>query len=258
MPVAPRIGAVACKEIVSYSCTSWRTGLRFLEEASGDITMVLLQEHHLLDQAAIIAATAAANRAGWHLLIDPAVPSPGTSVSTRYNTGGVAIAVRKKISARRLPMNGVLAGRGMVVEATGGGLPGGRLVAASVYLEVGPADHEVNRNRLAAVAEAVAAAGGADVRAADAADTTAAEAAIDADGMGGRAKTPKSVILAMMRSDLVKIHAGRDADIVDKFLYGIQDFPYEELTDILVNTAWRLSDMASSDDTSDDESSDLS
>ena len=79
MPAAPRLGAAACKEIVSYSCTSWRTGLRLLEEAGGDITVVLLQEHHLLDQAAIIAATTAANRLGWHLLLDPAVPSPGTA-----------------------------------------------------------------------------------------------------------------------------------------------------------------------------------
>lgn len=144
------------KEIASYSCTSCRSGLRFLRDAHSGVAVVLLQEHHLLAADAVVGAVAAASRAGWHLLIDPAVPSPGTATSVRYNTGGVAVAVRQPITARRLKTDDALKGRAIVVEAIGTGLPSSRITFASVYLEVGLADHEINRGILAAVAEAVA------------------------------------------------------------------------------------------------------
>ena len=147
---------MASKEIASYNCTSWRSGLRFLQDARASVMVVMLQEHHLLAADAIVGAVAAAGRAGWHLLIELAVPSQGTATSTRYNTGGVAVAVRQRITARRLKAAGVVKGRAIVIEAIGAGLPSARITMASVYLEVGLADHEVNRNILAAVAEAVA------------------------------------------------------------------------------------------------------
>lgn len=147
---------MASKGIASYSCTSWRSGLRFLQDAHAIVMVVMLQEHHLLAADVIVGAVAAAGRAGWHLLIEPAVPSQGTATSTRYNTGGVAVAVRQHITARRLKAADALKGRAIVIEAIGAGLPPARITIASVYLEVGLADHEVNRNILAAVAEAVA------------------------------------------------------------------------------------------------------
>ena len=146
---------MASKEIASYSCTSWRSWLRFLQDARASVMVVMLQEH-LLAADAIVGAVAAAGRAGWHLLIEPAVPSQGTATSTRYNTGGVAVAVRQHITARRLSAADALKGRAIVIEAIGAGLPSARITIASVYLEVGLDDHEVNRNILAAVAEAVA------------------------------------------------------------------------------------------------------
>ena len=66
------------KEIASYNCTSWRSGLRFLTDVHASVAVVLPQEHHLLAAGAIVGAVAAASHAGWHLMIDPAVPSPGT------------------------------------------------------------------------------------------------------------------------------------------------------------------------------------
>ena len=156
MPAAPRGGAVTSKEIASYSCTSWRPGLRFLRDAHAGVAVVLLQEQRLLATDAGVGAVAAASHAGWHLLIEPAVPSPGTVTSSRYNTGGVAVAVRQHITARRLRTDDALKGRAIVVEAIGAGLPSSRVTIASVYLEVGLVDHETNRGILAAVAEAVA------------------------------------------------------------------------------------------------------
>ena len=120
------------------------------------VAVVLLQEHHLLTTDAVVGAVASASNAGWHLLIEPALPSPGTATSSRYNTGGVAVAVQQHITARRLRTDDALKGRTIVVEAIGAGLPSARVMVASVYLEVGFADHETNRNILAAVAEAVA------------------------------------------------------------------------------------------------------
>ena len=75
MPAAPRGGAVTSKEIASYNCTSWRSGLRFLREVHACVAVVLLQEHRLLATDAVVGAVAAASHAGWHLLVEPAVPS---------------------------------------------------------------------------------------------------------------------------------------------------------------------------------------
>ena len=66
------------------------------------------------------------------------------------------MAVRQHITARRLKTDDALKGRAMVIEAIGAGLSSARITVASVYLEVGLADHEINRGILAAVAEAVA------------------------------------------------------------------------------------------------------
>ena len=66
------------------------------------------------------------------------------------------VAVRQHITARRLQTDDALKGRAIVVEAIGAGLPSSRITVASVYLEVGLADHETNRGIVAAVAEAVA------------------------------------------------------------------------------------------------------
>ena len=117
----------------------------------------MLQEHHLLAPDALLRAQQAARGAGWQVLFLAAVPSPGTCVAERYNTGGVAVTARLDVTLQRLP-GAHVPGRALVVRATG--LCDHGVTVASVYLHTGAQYSEDNLQLLAEIAEMVQRPGG--------------------------------------------------------------------------------------------------
>ena len=129
--------------------------MAFLRQAATEVQVVMVQETHIMAAAAIADAIMAAAAAGWHLIISPAIPSQGTTTGAHYNTGGVAIAVRQTATTRRLQLPADLHGRAVAAEVISPAMPGGRTTVASIYLRVGEADTEPNRNILSQVGAAL-------------------------------------------------------------------------------------------------------
>ena len=127
--------------LVSINVTAWSSFTAFMESEVVADAGYLIQEHHL-KSTQVVNEEVWAKRAGWTAHLPPAIPTPGGGTA-----GGVGFVTRAHRGLTRphgVDWEALDAGRVALVQWSGGGVPGGLLVA-SLYLRcsVGLDPHNV-------------------------------------------------------------------------------------------------------------------